>query len=65
MLRYTINISFVFPATNYSNIVEKVATLKEAKSYESILDETVKECCIIDNISGKVCLWLKKNESRN
>lgn len=65
MLRYTVNISFVWPATSSSSIVEKVATLKEAKSYEAIIDHTVKEANIVDNITGKVCVWLKKAPTRN
>lgn len=63
--RYTVNISFVWPATSRDNVVEKVATLKEAASYKAILDDTVKEACIIDNISGKIISWLKKAANRN
>lgn len=61
-LRYTVNISFVFP--QYSNIVEPVASLNEAMQYKGMLDDTVKDAVIIDNINQRVVVWLKKNENR-
>ena len=60
MERYTINISFkteMFETSN--NIVEKVKTLKEAMSYDDLIDETVNKALIKDNVTGKVT-WLKE-----
>jgi hypothetical protein len=60
MERYIINISFktkMFETSN--NIVEKVKTLKEAMSYEDLIDETVNKALIKDNVTGKVT-WLKE-----
>ena len=60
MERYTINISFkteMFEKVN--NIVEKVKTMKEAMSFEDLIDDTVDRALIKDNVTGKV-IWLKK-----
>lgn len=56
-MRYIINISF--KAYGVDNIVEKVKTLVEAKSYESIIDDTVSRALIKDNVTNNV-IWLKK-----
>lgn len=61
MNRYIINISF---KTNHflrseNTLVDSVKTLREAKSYESIIDDTVDKAFIRDMVTGNLH-WLKK-----
>ncbi len=61
--RYTINISFVCNnmfSDRVPAIVEKVKSIKEAREYKELIDETVAKACIIDNLKGVVVEWLKK-----
>jgi len=60
MERYTLNISFVRKRfETVPNIVEKIKTLKEAMTFETLIDETVDKALIKDNVTGKV-IWLKE-----
>lgn len=61
-LRYTVNISFKNndPWNKTSTIAERVKTLKEAKEYKSLIDNTVERACIIDNVTLKVVEWWVK-----
>lgn len=57
--RYILNISFKVGMFDSSpNIVEYVKTLKEAMSYESLIDDSVDKTLIKDNVTGEV-VWLK------
>lgn len=63
MKRYTLNISFIRDRfDNGLNIVENFTTLREAKSYEHLIDNSVDRALIRDNVNGNV-IWLKKKES--
>ncbi len=59
-MRYIINISFKWDNLKRppKNIVEPVKTLREAKSYDSIIDDTVDRALIKDTVTGKIH-WLK------
>ena len=61
MERYIVNISFKVNEffEKPSNIVEKVKTLKEAMSFESLIDNTVDKALVKDTVTGKI-IWLKK-----
>jgi len=56
--RYVVNISF--HRLYGSNIAEPMKTLKEAQTYKTLIDDTVKKACIVDRISGKVVEWWVK-----
>ena len=61
--RYSVNISFYrdrFQEQN--NICEPLKTLKEAQQFKNIIDDTVKNACIVDNVTGKVVEWWKRNK---
>lgn len=59
--RYVVNISFKgFTEVGFKkveNIVEPVKTLKEAKEYKALVDDTVAKACIVDKVTGKVVEW--------
>lgn len=59
--RYTVNISFKqglsLLGKRTENISEPVKTLKQAREYKSILDNTVKKACIFDMVTNKVVEW--------
>ena len=59
--RYVVNISFKqdisFMAKRIENIAEPVKTLKEAKEYKSLIDNTVAKACIVDRVTNKVVEW--------
>lgn len=59
-MRYIVNISFKTEMfEECDNIVEQVKTLKEAMSYKSLVDKTVKKALIKDKVTNKV-IWLKE-----
>ena len=62
--RYVIHISFVGDSSEKSLIKQPCATLVEAKEYESIIDDTVKEAFISDCVTGSVVHYLKRVEKK-
>lgn len=52
--RYTVYIYFGVATTHIS---EGVKTLKEARSFKDMIDETVRKACIIDKTNGQVVEW--------
>jgi hypothetical protein len=42
-----------------NEIRQPVKTLKEAQSYKSMIDHTVRKACIIDHTNGKIVEWWK------
>lgn len=59
--RYVVNISFKrtlgIEFKKVENIAEPVKTLKEAREYKSLVDDTVAKACIVDRVTGKVVEW--------
>lgn len=59
-MRYILNISFSNRmVNNVSNIVERFKTKKEAIKYSKLIDDTVEQALIKDNVTGKV-EWIRK-----
>ena len=44
---------------NVSNIVERYKTKREAIEYSKLIDDTVEQALIKDNVTGKV-KWIRK-----
>jgi hypothetical protein len=58
--RYVVNISFHQKTIKRTeNIAQPVKSLKEAREYKSLIDDTVREALIFDKASQKVVEWLK------
>lgn len=58
--RYMISITFkrnIFSDKRIENISEQVKTIKEARSYKVLIDDTVAKACIFDRVTNKVVEW--------
>lgn len=59
-MRYILNISFKKEPLEHSPpIFEQFKTLREAKQYSTLIDETVSKALIKDTVTGKIT-WIKK-----
>lgn len=60
-MRYVVNISFIqnnsFLHKKIDSIVEPCKTLVEAKSFKSLIDDTVKNAVIYDKVKEKIVVW--------
>jgi hypothetical protein len=52
--RYIVYIYFGLPK---NHLAEGVKTLKEARTYKQMIDQTVKKACIIDKANGRIVEW--------
>jgi len=52
--RYVVYIYF---GKSPEHISEPVRTLKEAMSYKSMIDNTVRKACVIDRANAKIIEW--------
>jgi hypothetical protein len=52
--RYTV---YVYFGLGKNHLAEGVKTLKEARTYKEMIDETVRKACIIDKTNGRVVEW--------
>jgi hypothetical protein len=56
-LRYWVKIRFkgsMMLRKSTPDLIEKVATLKEAQSYKSMVDDTVLKAEIVDRVNGSI-----------
>jgi hypothetical protein len=62
MNRYTIRIVFDYNyVKNVKPISEDVKTLKEVQSYKEMIDDSVKQAYVIDNVTNKIVeVWVNK-----
>lgn len=59
-LRYTVFISFKIGRRYTQPIEERVKTLKEARQYKSLIDDTVHQAYVTDNVKGvEAEVWVK------
>lgn len=56
MLRYTLHIYFKDVIGKDNQIIEKFKTLKEAKLFSVIVDDSVQRAYIEDNITSKIII---------